>query len=170
MANMNKTKRLAFMALLTAMALTIFVLEAQIPAPVPVPGVKLGLSNVITLTAMLLLGRKEAGVVLILRIIMGAMFTGSPAALIYSISGGLLAYITMCILIGLFPEKLVWVVSAVAAVTHNAGQLIAAALVVKTPGLLYYAPILAASGIVTGIFTGIAAIYLVRAVRKIITK
>ncbi len=170
MANMNKTKRLAFMALLTAMALTIFVLEAQIPAPVPVPGVKLGLSNVITLTAMLLLGRKEAGVVLILRIIMGAMFTGSPAALIYSISGGLLAYITMCILIGLFPEKLVWVVSAVAAVAHNAGQLIAAALVVKTPGLLYYAPILAASGIVTGIFTGIAAIYLVRAVRKIITK
>ena len=78
---MAKTKRLAFMALLTAMALTIFVIEAQIPAPVPIPGVKLGLSNIITLTAMLLLGKKEAGIVLLLRIIMGAMFTGSPAAL-----------------------------------------------------------------------------------------
>lgn len=167
---MAKTKRLAFMALLTAMALTIFVIEAQIPAPVPVHGVKLGLSNVITLTAMLLLGRKEAGVVLILRIIMSPMFTGSFAALIYSISGGLLAYITMCLLIGLFPEKLVWVVSAVAAVAHNAGQLIAAALVVKTPRLLYYAPVLAASGIITGVFTGVAAMYLVRAVRKIIKK
>ena len=77
---MAKTKRLAFMALLTAMALTIFVIEAQIPAPVPIPGVKLGLSNIITLTAMLLLGKKEAGIVLLLRIIMGAMFTGSPAA------------------------------------------------------------------------------------------
>lgn len=167
---MAKTKRLAFMALLTAMALTIFVIEAQIPAPVPIPGVKLGLSNIITLTAMLLLGKKEAGIVLLLRIIMGAMFTGSPAALIYSISGGVLAYIVMCLLVGRFPEKLIWVVSAAAAVAHNAGQLMACALIVKTPGLLYYAPVLAASGIITGVFTGIAAMYLVRAVRKNIKK
>ena len=152
------------MALLTAMALTIFVIEAQIPAPVPIPGVKLGLSNIITLTAMLLLGKKEAGIVLLLRIIMGAMFTGSPAALIYSISGGVLAYIVMCLLVGRFPEKLIWVVA------HNAGQLMACALIVKTPGLLYYAPVLAASGIITGVFTGVAAMYLVRAVRKIIKK
>ena len=164
---MAKTKRLAFMALLTAMALTIFVIEAQIPAPVPIPGVKLGLSNIITLTAMLLLGKKEAGIVLLLRIIMGAMFTGSPAALIYSISGGVLAYIVMCLLVGRFPEKLI---CAAAAVAHNAGQLMACALIVKTPGLLYYAPVLAASGIITGVFTGVAAMYLVRAVRKIIKK
>lgn len=57
-----------------------------------------------------------------------------------------------------------------AAVAHNAGQLMACALIVKTPGLLYYAPVLAASGIITGVFTGIAAMYLVRAVRKIIKK
>ena len=69
---MPKTKKLAFMALLTAMALTIFVLEAQIPAPVPIPGVKLGLANIITLTAMVLMGRKEAGIILAMRILMGA--------------------------------------------------------------------------------------------------
>ena len=126
--------------------------------------------TIITLTAMLLLGKKEAGIVLLLRIIMGAMFTGSPAALIYSISGGVLAYIVMCLLVGRFPEKLIWVVSAAAAVAHNAGQLMACALIVKTPGLLYYAPVLAASGIITGVFTGVAAMYLVRAVRKIIKK
>ena len=119
---------------------------------------------------MLLLGKKEAGIVLLLRIIMGAMFTGSPAALIYSISGGVLAYIVMCLLVGRFPEKLIWVVSAAAAAAHNAGQLMACALIVKTPGLLYYAPVLAASGIITGVFTGVAAMYLVRAVRKIIKK
>ena len=101
---------------------------------------------------------------------MGAMFTGSPAALIYSISGGVLAYIVKCLLVGRFPEKLIWVVSAAAAVAHNAGQLMACALIVKTPGLLYYAPVLAASGIITGVFTGVAAMYLVRAVRKIIKK
>ena len=74
---MPKTKKLAFMALLTAMALTIFVIEAQIPAPVPIPGVKLGLANIITLTAMVLIGRKEAGVVLFLRIVMCATTRGS---------------------------------------------------------------------------------------------
>mgnify|MGYP000157583319 CR=1 FL=1 len=68
---MAKTKKLALMAVLTAIALTIFMLESQIPAPVPVPGVKLGLANVITLTAMLILGRREAGAVLAVRIVMG---------------------------------------------------------------------------------------------------
>ena len=167
---MAKTKKLCFMAVLTAIALTIFMLESQIPAPVPVPGVKLGLANVITLTAMLILGRREAGAVLAVRIVMGAAFAGSPAALIYSAAGGVLAYIVMCLLVGRFPEKLIWVVSAAAAVAHNAGQLMACALIVKTPGLLYYAPVLAASGIITGVFTGVAAMYLVRAVRKIIKK
>ena len=94
----------------------------------------------------------------------------APAALIYSISGGVLAYIVMCLLVGRFPEKLIWVVSAAAAVAHNAGAFMACALIVKTPGSLYYAPVLAASGIITGVFTGVAAMYLVRAVRKIIKK
>ena len=57
---MSKTKRLAFMAVLTAVALTVFVIEAQLPTLVPVPGVKPGLANVITLAAMLLLGRLKA--------------------------------------------------------------------------------------------------------------
>ena len=61
----SKTQKLSLMALLTAMALGIFMLEAQLPSPVPIPGIKLGLANIITLTAMLLLGRKEAGAVLL---------------------------------------------------------------------------------------------------------
>lgn len=163
---MPKTKRLALMAVLTAIALTIFMIEAQIPALVPIPGVKLGLANIITLASMLLLGRRDAGLILLVRIIMGSVFAGSVSSLIYSAAGGALAYGVMCLLIGMFPEKSVWIVSAIAAVAHNAGQLAAAALIVKTPQLLYYAPILAVSGIITGIFTGFGAMYLVRAVRK----
>lgn len=163
---MPKTKKLAFMALLTAMALTIFVIEAQIPAPVPIPGVKLGLANIITLTAMVLLGRKEAGVVLFLRIIMGAMFAGNPSTIIYSAAGGLLAYTAMCLLVGIIPENRLWLTSAISAVCHNAGQLLACALVVQTPGVFVYAPALAASGIITGLFTGFAAMYLIKALRK----
>ena len=163
---MPKTKKLCLMAVLTAIALTIFMLESQLPAPVPIPGVKLGLANIITLTAMLLLGRREAGAVLLVRVVMGSMFAGGPSALLYSAAGGLLAYITMCLTLGLFPENRLWVVSALAGVAHNAGQLLACALVVKTPGVFAYAPILAVSGVLTGVFTGLAAMYLVRALKK----
>ena len=164
---MAKTKKLCFMAVLTAIALTIFMIENQLPSPVPIPGIKLGLANIITLTAMAILGRKEAGAILAARIIMGAIFAGSPSTFIYSAAGGILAYIVMCVTIGLFKENQLWIVSALAAIAHNAGQLGACALIVKTPSIFAYAPILAASGVITGVFTGFAAIYLVRAVKKL---
>lgn len=164
---MAKTKKLCFMAVLTAIALTIFMIENQLPSPVPIPGIKLGLANIITLTAMAILGRKEAGAILAVRIIMGAIFAGSPSTFIYSAAGGILAYIVMCVTIGLFKENQLWIVSALAAIAHNAGQLGACALIVKTPGIFAYAPILAASGVITGVFTGFAAIYLIRAVKKL---
>ena len=163
---MPKTRKLAFMALLTAAALTIFVIENQIPAPVPIPGVKLGLANIITLVSMVLLGRKEAGAILAVRVLMGAMFAGSPSTLLFSAAGGLLAWLVMCLTVGLFEKSQLWIVSALAGVAHNAGQLLTCALVVKTPGVLAYAPILAVSGIVTGVFTGLAAGFLLRALRN----
>ena len=164
---MPKTKKLALMAVLTAIALTIFMLEAQLPAPVPIPGVKLGLANIVTLTAMLILGRREAGAILAARIVMGAVFAGNPSAMLYSAAGGVLAYAAMCLLVGVVPEKRLWAVSAVSAVAHNMGQLLACVLVVKTPGVFIYAPELIVSGVITGVFTGFGAMYLVRALRKL---
>ena len=160
-------KRLAFMAVLTAAALIIFIVEAQIPPLVPVPGVKLGLANIITLVAMYLLSRKEAGLVLLMRIILGAVFAGSPSTFLFSALGGLLAYAAMCALKGPVPESRMWMISIVAAVAHNIGQLLVCMLVVKTPGIIVYLPVLVISGIITGAFTGIAATYLVKAIRKI---
>lgn len=164
---MPKTKKLALMAVLTAIALTIFMLEAQLPAPVPIPGVKLGLANIVTLTAMLILGRREAGAILAARIVMGAVFAGNPSAMLYSAAGGVLAYAAMCLLVGIVPEKRLWAVSAVSAVAHNMGQLLACVLVVKTPGVFIYAPALIVSGVITGVFTGFGTMYLVRALRKL---
>ena len=163
---MPKTKKLALMALLTAIALTIFVVENQLPAPVPIPGVKLGLANIITLVTMLLLGKKEAGAVLLVRVLMGAMFAGSPSTLLFSAAGGALAWLVMCLTVGLFDQKQLWIVSALAGLAHNAGQLLTCALVVKTPGIFAYAPILAVSGVLTGVFTGLAAMYLIRALQN----
>lgn len=164
---MPKTRKLALMAVLTAIALTIFMIEAQIPAPVPVPGVKLGLANIITLVAMLILGRREAGAILLVRIVMGAVFAGNIGALIYSLTGGVFAYLVMCVCTRIFPEKLLWVVSVLASIAHNAGQLLACTLILKTSSLWVYAPVLGVSAIITGLFTGFAAMYLVRALRKL---
>ena len=162
---MKRTRKLVFMALLTALELTIWVIEAQIPAPVPVPGIKLGLASVITLAAMASLGRKEAGCILLARILLGALFAGSPSALLFSITGGVVSWCVMAALLGLFPEKLMWVVSVFGAIGHNAGQLLAAVLVTGTPGILWYGPALLAAAIVTGVFTGLGAMYLTRALR-----
>ncbi len=163
---MPKTRRLVLMALLTAIALTVFVIENQIPVPVPIPGVKLGLANIVTLVAMVLLSKKEAGAVLLVRVLMGSMFAGSPSTLLFSAVGGFLAYVVMCLAIGFFDRKMLWVVSALAGIAHNAGQLLTCILVVKTPGVLVYAPVLAISGIVTGVFTGLVAMYLLHALRN----
>ena len=164
---MRGVKRIAFMAVLTAAALIIFIVEAQIPPIVPVPGVKLGLANIITLVAMYLLSRREAGLVLLMRIILGAVFAGSPSTFLFSAFGGLLAYAVMCALKGPVPESRMWMISVIAAVAHNIGQIVVCMLVVKTPGILVYLPVLVISGIITGAFTGVAATYLVKAIRKI---
>ena len=161
---MKGTKRLAVLAMFTAIALTIFVAEAQIPPVVPIPGVKLGLANIVTLIAMALLGRRQAGEILLVRIVLGSVFTVS--AMLFSIAGGVLAYLVMCLTIRRLPERLLWVVSVLAAFGHNAGQLLVAVWVTGTPSILVYAPALVAASVITGAFTGVAAMYLVRALRK----
>ena len=86
--------------------------------------------------------------------------------MLFSIAGGVFAYLIMCLTIRHFPERLLWVVSVLAAFGHNAGQLLVAVWVTGTPSILVYAPALVAASVITGAFTGAAAMYLVRALRK----
>ena len=97
---------------------------------------------------------------------LGSVFTGGVSAMLFSIAGGVLAYLVMCLTIRRLPERLLWVVSVLAAFGHNAGQLLVAVWVTGTPSILVYAPALVAASVVTGAFTGVAAMYLVRALRK----
>ena len=164
---MPKTRKLALMAMLTAASLIVFVIESQIPSPLPgVPGIKLGLANIITLVAMLLLGRREAGLILLVRIIMGSVFAGGVSAFLFSLAGGTLAYAAMCLTVKLFPEKMLFVVSVFGAIAHNIGQLVVAVWLTGTPSVLVYGLILLASAIVTGIFTGFGAMYLFKALKN----
>lgn len=165
-----KTKKLVLLALLTAISLVIWVIEAQIPAPIPVPGIKLGLASVVTLTAMALLGRREALIVLMLRVILASVFAGSLSAILFSLAGGLLSWAVMALALRPLGEKLLWAVSVLGAIGHNTGQLGAAIWVTRTPSLVAYAPALLCAAIVTGAFTGVAAAQLQKPLRKMLDK
>ncbi|MBR6377683.1 MAG: Gx transporter family protein [Oscillospiraceae bacterium] len=161
-----KLKKLLQLSLLTAVSLVLFVAESQIPPPVPVPGVKLGLGNVIVVAVLFLYGRREALAVLSVKIVLSAVITGNLGALAYSAGGGLLSWGGMCLLRGLLRPKQLWVASVLGAMLHNLGQLLAAVWIAATPGLWAYLPVLLLSGMVTGFFTGIAAQIVVNRVKK----
>ncbi len=150
-------RRIARMALLTAIALTIFLVEAQLPPLAPIPGVKLGLANIVTVWALFALGPLDALLILLARVILGSVFSGQLMALLYSLSGGLLCWLVSLGLRRLVTPRQIWAVSAVGAMAHNLGQLLAAAAVLRTWAVWYYGPVLLISGILTGLFTGLAA-------------
>ena len=109
----KSVKHLVMLALFTTMALTIFVVEAQIPVPVPIPGVKLGLANVITLIVLVVYRPRDAFAVLVLRILLGSMFTGTPVSLLYSLTGGVFCFLGMALLCKLLQKKHLWFISIV---------------------------------------------------------
>ena len=156
-----KTKRIAQLGLLTAIALTIFMIEAQIPPVVPLPGVKLGLANIITVFAVFALGPGEACAILFCRIFLGAVFAGNFSSIFYSAAGGTLAILTTILLRKILTKKQLWVAGIIGAVAHSAGQVGMSILITGTPGIIVYLPPLAAISIVTGCFTGLCAQFLV---------
>ena len=161
------TRRITLLALLTAIALTIFMIEAQLPVLVPIQGVKLGLANIITVYAVFVLGPGDALLILCARVFLGAVFSGQMMTLLYSMGGGLLAWIAMVGLRKLLTRKQIWLCSPVAAVFHNLGQLLVAAGVMKTWAVMAYLPYLLLSGIITGLFTGLCAQFLIGRLDKI---
>ena len=156
-----KVKKLTVMALLCAIALTIFMIEAQIPPVIPVPGVKLGLSNIVTVFSVFVLGPLEAAVILFGRIFLGAVFAGNFSSILYSASGGLLAILVTIGLRRILSVKQLWVSGCLGAIAHSVGQMTAAVLVMGTVSIAIYLPIMIVCSIVTGLFTGLCAQLLV---------
>ena len=156
-----KTKKITTMALLTAIALTIFMVEAQIPAFIPLPGVKLGLANIVTVYAVFALGSGDAACILFARIFLGAVFGGNFSAVLYSAAGGLCAILATIGLSKILTKKQIWVAGSLGAVAHSVGQVAMAAVMTGTPSVFVYLPALAAISIVTGFCTGLAAQFLV---------
>ena len=152
-------RQLTYMAVLTAIALTIFIVEAQLPALAPFPGIKLGLANIVTVYAIFALGPGPAAMILLARILLGSLFAGG-LTILYSLAGGLCCYLVMLVMHKLVSARQMWVCSILGAMAHNAGQIAAAIAITRTPGVAAYLPILLVSGILTGLFTGLCAQFL----------
>lgn len=155
-------KKLARLALLTAIALIIFIIEMRIPDIVPIPGVKLGLANIVTVFSIYHYSAKETSLIVLARILLGSIFGGNIGSIIYSLSGTLLCLTGMIILHRIIDEKNIWICSILGAVLHNIGQTAAALVMMKTTAVLSYLPFLLVSGCIAGAFTGICAQLLVR--------
>lgn len=159
------TKKLTYMALLTTISLIIFIVELRIPTLAPIPGMKLGLANIITVYAVYTLSAKETGMILFGRILLGSMFSGNISALIYSISGAVLCLLGMLILRRVIGKEQLWLCSIFGAIFHNIGQTAAAVFVMKTTAVIAYLPFLLVSGCIAGLFTGLCATYIIRSER-----
>lgn len=153
----NKTHKLVFIALFTALALILSYLEALIPIPLPIPGAKLGLTNIVTLISLCTLGSPLTLLIIVARIFLSGFLFSGLSTILYSLSGGLLSLSIMILLLKIPKVQLsIITISIVGAVCHNLGQLIIAAAVVQSLNLfLYYLPFLMLLAIPTGLVVGI---------------
>ena len=155
------TRKLTSLALLLSISLIIFIIEAQLPSLTPIPGVKLGLENIITVYAIFILSPLDTLIILLCRIFLGSIFSGNMSILLYSLSGGILCYLAMIISKKFLSLENIWICSIIGAIAHNIGQVLMAIFITKTTSLAFYLPVLLLSGIIAGMFTGLTSQYLI---------
>ena len=151
-----KTKKLTALGLSVALAMILSFVESQIPSFVPIPGVKIGLANIVVVFALYKLGWKEAVGISLLRVFLVSVLFGHAASFFYSFSGALFSFCGMALMkkTGLFTHV---AVSVAGGVLHNAGQILMACILLGTNVIAYYLPFLILSGTIAGIVIGLLA-------------
>lgn len=163
----NISRKTAFFALFVALAFVFSYLESLIPLNFGIPGIKLGLANLVVLTAMYTVGEKQAFAVSVIRIILAGLTFGGVFSLVYSLAGGILSFCAM-LLAKRCRSLSVIGVSIIGGATHNIGQIAAAAIVMQTYRIVYYLPVLLLTGAVTGAVIGILSKIIIRRLNKVI--
>ncbi len=158
----KKTLKTAYIGLLAALSLGIYALESLIPPLLPVPGIKPGLSNIITLYALRKLGKKEAALILTVRILLSGLLFGNVLSMAYSLAGGYAALMIELLCDFLLKRKHLYLTGAFGGLFHNIFQLIAAFFLMGSAYVFSYMPYLAISGILTGLFTGFVSHFLLK--------
>lgn len=166
----TKLQKTVLLAMFATIALTIFVIESMLPPLAPIPGIKLGLSNVITLVLLLCFNEKDAFTVLIVRIILASIFAGQMMSFTYSLCGGILCFLVMSIINRLLRKQFVFITSVFGALAHNVGQILVAIVMTGSLSILLYLPTLLISGVLTGLFTGFCAWFAAPKLKQIMNR
>ena len=156
-------KKITILALLTGLGLIAFLIEALIPV-LPVPGAKLGISNIFSLFALVMYGLPEALMVVVARTVLGSIFAGNLSLLLYSLTAGVVSVCVSRLLLLLFPRISILSVSVTSALVHNLVQLLVYCGLTQTMLLMSYAPYLCLMGTGAGIVVGLAVVFTVKAV------
>jgi heptaprenyl diphosphate synthase len=166
----KKLRQMMYIALMTTIAIILHYVEGLFPLPVAIPGIKLGLSNVVSLVALYLFGPAHAFAILVLRVLLTTFLYTGFSSMIFSLSGGILSVLAMSAIRGL-SEKGFGIVGAsvCGGIFHNIGQLASAAVVLRTASVFSYLPVLIGAGVVTGIGTGVLAGIIVPRLKKIMS-
>lgn len=159
-------KKIALYGMFTALAIIFSAVERLIPLPIPAPGVKLGLANVVVVIFLYAFGEKPALFVSVLRIVITGFLFGNGWSVLYSLAGGLASFAAMA---AGRRSRLFSVtgVSVLGGVFHNAGQIAVAAAATRSVKLFYYLPVLIAAGELTGVLIGCVAHYTLRHLRTV---
>lgn len=148
--------KIAYWGVFLALALVCSYVESLIPISFGIPGVKLGLTNIVVILMLYTIGAKDAILISVLRIILAGFMFGNAFSIIYSLAGGILSFVVMLLLKNTGKLKILSI-STAGGISHNVGQLIVAALVVENYNILFYVPVLIIAGIITGFLIGLVA-------------
>lgn len=159
------SRKVAFYGIFAALGILMGYVEAILPSPVPIQGVKLGLANVIVLIAMYFMGGKAALGINAIRVLISALLFNGFSGFLYSMAGAGASFIVMLLAKKIKSSGIIGV-SVLGGVTHNIAQMGVAALVLGTPGLMYYVPVLLVSGTAMGVITGMVAKYCLKHIEK----
>lgn len=158
--------RVAYFGVFVALALIFSYVETMIPFQIGIPGVKLGLANLIVVIALYKTDVKEALLLSVTRVVLSGFIFGNPASILYSLAGGLLSLAVMALLKKYMDLSIIGV-SVAGGVFHNIGQLVVAAIVVETYSVTGYLPVLLVAGLITGFVIGTVATEMIRRLRNV---
>ncbi|WIV10593.1 Gx transporter family protein [Proteiniborus sp. MB09-C3] len=166
---MKRLRKLILLSLLVSLGLALSIIESMIPIPILLPGMKLGLANIVCLITLVLFGCKEAFVVAILRSLVFALATGGFSGLAYSLSGAILSTLAMSIVFRHFSSYFSLIgVSIFGAIFHNVGQLLAASLIMENLKIFSYFPFMTLLSLFTGYFVGLGSALTSKNMKKIL--
>ncbi|CUH92564.1 Gx transporter family protein [Herbinix luporum] len=159
------SRKIASYGLFIALAFIFSYIESLIPMPFALPGMKLGLANLVIIVALYGIGVKEAFVLSMVRILLVGFTFRDPSTLIFSFAGGILSWLLMTVSVKFKLFSMVGV-SILGGIAHNIGQIIVAMIYVNNPSLIYYLPLLMISGLVSGALIGILAALVIKRLKK----